>query len=124
MQRIPPTMANQQTQAQKKRGSRARKLLGANAEGYRLKPFLFEFAVKGLCCWLEACSLEWSHIVNLLYWYRAPPIQADINIRVPSWGAGVVMPRVSWREYNCTTTYNVCIISHYVHYYDSTVLRV
>ena len=34
---IPPTTANKQTQAQKKRGSMARKLLGANAKSYRLK---------------------------------------------------------------------------------------
>ena len=33
-QSIPPTTANKQTQAQKKRGSRARKLLGANAKRY------------------------------------------------------------------------------------------
>ena len=32
MQSIPPTTANKQTQAQKKRGSMARKLLGANAK--------------------------------------------------------------------------------------------
>ena len=31
MQSIPPTTANKQTQAQKRRGSRARKLLGAKA---------------------------------------------------------------------------------------------
>ena len=37
MQSIPPTTANKQTQAQKQRGSRARKLLGANAKSYRLK---------------------------------------------------------------------------------------
>ena len=34
---IPPTTANKQTQAQKQRGSRARKLLGANAKSYRLE---------------------------------------------------------------------------------------
>ena len=32
MQSIPPTTANKQTQAQKKRGRMARKLLGANAK--------------------------------------------------------------------------------------------
>ena len=37
MQGTPPTTANKQTQAQKQRGSRARKLLGANAKRYRLK---------------------------------------------------------------------------------------
>ena len=37
LQSIPPTTANKQAQAQKKRGSRARKLLGANAKSYRLK---------------------------------------------------------------------------------------
>ena len=37
MQSIPPTTANKQTQAQKQRGSRPRKLLGANAKGYRLE---------------------------------------------------------------------------------------
>ena len=37
LQRIPPTTANKQTQAQKKRGGMARKLLGANAKSYRLK---------------------------------------------------------------------------------------
>ena len=37
LQSIPPTTANKQTQAQKKRGSIARKLLGANAKSYRLK---------------------------------------------------------------------------------------
>ena len=37
MQSIPLTTANKQTQAQKKRGSMARKLLGANAKSYRLK---------------------------------------------------------------------------------------
>ena len=40
LQSIPPTTANKQTQAQKKRGSMARKLLGANAKSYRLKPKL------------------------------------------------------------------------------------
>ena len=37
LQSIPPTTANKQTQAQKKRGSMARKMLGANAKSYRLK---------------------------------------------------------------------------------------
>ena len=37
LQSIPPTTANKQTQAQKKRGSMARKPLGANAKSYRLK---------------------------------------------------------------------------------------
>ena len=37
MQSIPPTTANKQTQAQKKRGSMARKMLGANAKSYRLE---------------------------------------------------------------------------------------
>ena len=37
LQSIPPTTANKQTQAQKRRGSRARKLLGAKAKSYRLK---------------------------------------------------------------------------------------
>ena len=37
MQSIPPTTANKQIQAQKKRGSMARKLLGADAKSYRLK---------------------------------------------------------------------------------------
>ena len=37
LQSIPPTTANKQTQAQKKRGSMARKLLVANAKSYRLK---------------------------------------------------------------------------------------
>ena len=37
LQSIPPTTANKQTQAQKQRGSRARKLLGANAKSYRLE---------------------------------------------------------------------------------------
>ena len=37
LQSIPPTTVNKQTQAQKKRGSMARKLLGANAKSYRLK---------------------------------------------------------------------------------------
>ena len=37
LQSIPPTTANKQTQAQRKRGSMARKLLGANAKSYRLK---------------------------------------------------------------------------------------
>ena len=37
MQSIPPTTANKQTQAQKRRGSRARKLLVAKAKSYRLK---------------------------------------------------------------------------------------
>ena len=37
LQSIPPTTANKQTQAQKKRGGMARKLLGANAKSYRLK---------------------------------------------------------------------------------------
>ena len=37
MQSIPPTTANKQTQAQQQRGSRARKLLGANAKSHRLK---------------------------------------------------------------------------------------
>ena len=37
LQSIPPTTANKQIQAQKKRGSMARKLLGTNAKSYRLK---------------------------------------------------------------------------------------
>ena len=37
LQSIPPTTANKQTQAQKRRGSRARKQLGAKAKSYRLK---------------------------------------------------------------------------------------
>ena len=37
LQSIPPTTANKQTQAQKKRVSMARKLLGANAKSYRLQ---------------------------------------------------------------------------------------
>ena len=37
MQSIPPTTADKQTQAQKRRGSRSRKLLGAKAKSYRLK---------------------------------------------------------------------------------------
>ena len=37
LQSIPPTTANKQTQAQKKRGSMARKLVGANAKSYRLQ---------------------------------------------------------------------------------------
>ena len=37
LQSIPPTTANKQTQAQKKRGSMAIKLVGANAKSYRLK---------------------------------------------------------------------------------------
>ena len=37
LQSIPPTTANKQTQAHKKRGSMARKLLGANPKSYRLK---------------------------------------------------------------------------------------
>ena len=37
MQSIHPTTASKQTQAQKKRGSMARKLQGANAKSYRLK---------------------------------------------------------------------------------------
>ena len=34
MQSIPPTTADKQTQAQKRRGSRSRKLLGAKAKSY------------------------------------------------------------------------------------------
>ena len=41
LQSIPPTTANKQTQAQKKRGSMTRKLLGANAKSYRLKLKLY-----------------------------------------------------------------------------------
>ena len=37
MQSMPPTTANKLTHAQNKRGSMARKLLGANAKSYRLK---------------------------------------------------------------------------------------
>ena len=37
MQSIPPTKATKKTQAQKSRGSRTRKLLGADAKGYRIK---------------------------------------------------------------------------------------
>ena len=37
MQSIPPTTANKQTQAQKKRGGMARKPLGANVKSYRLQ---------------------------------------------------------------------------------------
>ena len=37
LQSIPPTTANKQTQAQKRRGSRSRRLLGAKAKSYRLK---------------------------------------------------------------------------------------
>ena len=34
LQSIPPTTADKQTQAQKRRGSRSRKLLGAKAKSY------------------------------------------------------------------------------------------
>ena len=37
LQSIPPTTADKQTQAQNRRGSRSRKLLGAKAKSYRLK---------------------------------------------------------------------------------------
>ena len=37
LQSIPPTTADKQTQAQKRRGSRSRKLLGGIAKSYRLK---------------------------------------------------------------------------------------
>ena len=37
LQSIPPNTADKQTQAQKRRGSRSRKLLGAKAKSYRLK---------------------------------------------------------------------------------------
>ena len=37
LQSIPPTTADKQTQAQKRRGSRSRKLLGAKAKSYRRK---------------------------------------------------------------------------------------
>ena len=37
LQSIPPTTADKQTQAQKRRRSRARKLLGAKAKSYRQK---------------------------------------------------------------------------------------
>ena len=40
LQSIPPTTAYKQTQAQKRRGSRSRKLLGAKAKSYRLKTTL------------------------------------------------------------------------------------
>ena len=36
LQSIPPTTADKQTQAQKRRGSRSRKLLGAKAKSYKL----------------------------------------------------------------------------------------
>ena len=36
LQSIPPTTADKQTQAQKRRGSRSRKLLGAKAKSYLL----------------------------------------------------------------------------------------
>ena len=40
MQSIPPTTADKQTQAQKRMGSRSRKLLGAKAKIYRLKNYI------------------------------------------------------------------------------------
>ena len=40
MQSIPPTTADKQTQVQKRRGSRSRKLLGAKAKSYRLKNYI------------------------------------------------------------------------------------
>ena len=40
LQSIPPTTADKQTQAQKRRGSRSRKLLGAKAKSYRLKNYI------------------------------------------------------------------------------------
>ena len=48
MQSIPPTTANKQTQAQKQRGSRARKLLGANAKSYGLELKL-KLSMQQLC---------------------------------------------------------------------------
>ena len=45
MQSIPPTTENKQTQAQEKRGSMARKLLGANAKSYRLKLKLYDYYI-------------------------------------------------------------------------------
>ena len=41
MQSIPPTTADKQTQAQKRRGSRSRKLLGAKAKSYTECIYLF-----------------------------------------------------------------------------------
>ena len=40
LQSIPPTTADKQTQAQKRRGSRSRKLLGAKAKSYSFHPKL------------------------------------------------------------------------------------
>ena len=45
MQSIPPTTADKQTQAQKRRGSRSRKLLGAKAKSYRLKKVIKEAGI-------------------------------------------------------------------------------
>ena len=40
LQSIPPTTANKQTQAQTRRGSRARKLLGAKAKNVRIEDLI------------------------------------------------------------------------------------
>ena len=50
MQSIPPTTADKQTQAQKRRGSRSRKLLGAKAKSYRLnKCIVVLISLIGIC---------------------------------------------------------------------------
>ena len=46
---IPPTTADKQTQAQKQRGGRARKLLEANAKSYRLKLKLSRQVMSRVC---------------------------------------------------------------------------
>ena len=46
LQSIPPTTADKQTQAQKRRGSRSRKLLGAKTSPLKPPPFkLYKFKI-------------------------------------------------------------------------------
>ena len=75
MQSIPPTTANKQTQAQKQRGTRARKLLGANAKSYRLK----------LTIYTVLLSISVRCLYNCMYsCIRVFVYSCILTLRVPS----------------------------------------
>ena len=62
LQNIPPTTANKQTQALKKRGSMARKLLGDNAKSYRLKLKLSRLVSTSTDCPPASTGGVWQYL--------------------------------------------------------------
>ena len=80
LQSIPPTTADKQTQAQKRRGSRSRKLLGAKAKSYRLKSICIPYTIlPDTCIYKHLFNLqsisafdfrrEWTIIITVLTYH-------------------------------------------------------